>query len=82
MQMLLTIQEAADYLRVTARTLHRWRKQGQGPPCHKTGRKWLYDLAEVQTWVKQQPEQPATTIERLIADVERYLNKATKQETT
>ncbi len=55
MQTMLTTKEAAERLRVSVRTLMKWRKLGKGPPAHKTERKLLYDPDEVQGWLRRQP---------------------------
>jgi predicted site-specific integrase-resolvase len=55
MQMMLTSKEAAERLRVSIRTLMKWRKLGKGPPAHKAERKLLYDPDEVQAWIRRLP---------------------------
>ncbi|MBK8183547.1 MAG: helix-turn-helix domain-containing protein [Candidatus Competibacteraceae bacterium] len=55
METMLTTREAAEKLRVSVRTLMKWRKLGKGPPAHKTERKLLYSPGEVQDWLKRQP---------------------------
>lgn len=49
----MTRAELARYLCVTTRTVDRWRRSGL--PCHRPGGgrgRVLFDLAEVQAWVK------------------------------
>lgn len=53
---LMTSKETADSLRVTVRTLMKWKKLGKGPPCHKLGNRLRYDAADVAAWLKSQPE--------------------------
>lgn len=55
METMLTTKEATEKLRVSVRTLMKWRKLGKGPPAHKTERKLLYSPDEVQAWLKRQP---------------------------
>lgn len=44
---LLTV-EAADRLRVSCRTLERWRYEGVGPAYRKLGGRVVYPLASIQ----------------------------------
>lgn len=45
----LTAPEAADYLRVSVRTIQRWR--GVGLPFHKIGGRVLFRRSELDDWV-------------------------------
>lgn len=60
---LLTSKEAAETLRVTTRTLLKWRKAGKAPPSHPVGRKLLYDADELREWIKSREHR--LTIEAL-----------------
>jgi excisionase family DNA binding protein len=52
---LLTQDEAAEYLRVSPRTLQRWRTEaGMGPPWHRAGRRVLYKQRDLDAWLEQQ----------------------------
>jgi excisionase family DNA binding protein len=51
---LLTIDEAAVYLRVPVQTLRRWRAQGTGPAAAKIGKHLRYRPDELDRWVKEQ----------------------------
>jgi excisionase family DNA binding protein len=51
---LLTLEEAADYLRKPVDTLRYWRKLGRGPKAAKVGRTLLYRKAEIDRWVQEQ----------------------------
>ena len=42
--------EAADLLRVSERTLERWRVVGSGPPFRRFGRRVVYALTDLQAW--------------------------------
>jgi excisionase family DNA binding protein len=55
---LLTVPEAARYLRVTARTLDRWRLRGVGPPSLKlpSGAR-RYRRADLDAWLREQREE-------------------------
>ena len=46
----LTTKEAAERMRLTARTLANWRVKGEGPRFIKMGRKVLYPLAEIEAY--------------------------------
>ncbi len=51
----LTSDEAADYLRVSAKTLERWRVEGSGPQFFKAGpglrSRVLYRQSDLENWV-------------------------------
>ena len=51
----LTADEAADYLRVSAKTLERWRVEGSGPRFFKAGpglrSRVLYRQSDLEAWV-------------------------------
>jgi len=51
---LLTIDEAASYLRVPGDTLYKWRTQGSGPRAAKIGKHLRYRQAELERWVEEQ----------------------------
>ena len=45
--------EAADYLRVSERTLERWRVLGGGPKFRKFGRRVVYGTADLEAWADE-----------------------------
>lgn len=49
----LTDRETADLLRVTIRTMMRWRRSGNGPPYTRTGRRLLYSRREIEAWASK-----------------------------
>ncbi len=49
-QQFLTERETADLLRVSARTLQRWRLTGDGPPFCAFGGRRLYERRIVMSW--------------------------------
>ena len=49
---LLTTEEAARYLRLSARTLERYRVTGEGPRFLKIGRRVLYRQSDLDGWLK------------------------------
>jgi Helix-turn-helix domain len=54
----LTDTELADELRVHRSTLKRWRMSGTGPAFVKVGRRPIYMVAAVNTWLKRKEQQP------------------------
>lgn len=51
---LLTIEEAAEYLRLARPTLARWRCQGLGPAFVRLGSRIMYREADVAAFVERQ----------------------------
>jgi excisionase family DNA binding protein len=49
--MLFTQAEAADHLRLSERTLKRWRVSGSGPAFVKLGRRVLYRKLDLEEWI-------------------------------
>jgi excisionase family DNA binding protein len=49
---LATLAEVAAYLQVPAKTLHRWRSVGEGPPALKVGRHLRYRWPDVEAWLE------------------------------
>ncbi len=47
---LMTVQEIADYLRVTKKTIYRLLEQGN-IPATKVGRQWRFDKASIGKWL-------------------------------
>ena len=45
----MTLQETADYLRVTRSTIQRLLKHNQ-IPAFRIGRHWRFNIEEIQTW--------------------------------
>ena len=57
---LLTIQEAAAFLRTPVGTLRFWRSQGVGPASFKIGRRVHYWLSDILAWLDEQRGQHDT----------------------
>lgn len=51
MQIYYDAAECARSLGVSCSTLARWRVSGEGPTFYKVGRRVLYRVIEVETWV-------------------------------
>ncbi len=47
---ILTLEEVAEYLRVSERTVYDWANKGE-IPCGKLGTTWRFKRAEVERWV-------------------------------
>ena len=53
-QQFLTERETAKLLRVSARTLQRWRLTGDGPPFCAFGGRRLYGRGDLMSWAEAQ----------------------------
>lgn len=60
MSIWLTLEEAAEYLKMGRSTLYRLTGEGQ-MPAHKRGRVWRFDAAELDVWMRQGNEAPCIT---------------------
>lgn len=49
---ILTIEEVADYLRVSERTVYDWANKGD-LPCGKIGTTWRFKRVDIEAWVDQ-----------------------------
>lgn len=47
----LTLEEAAQYLKMGKSTLYDLARKG-GVPAHKMGREWRFDAEELDAWLK------------------------------
>lgn len=47
---IMTVQEVADLLRVSERTIYDWATNGQ-IPCGKIGTVWRFKRAEIESWI-------------------------------
>lgn len=51
---LVSHKQAAAYLGIAPMTLWHWNADGIGPPCHRISpKKVLYDLRELDIWVRE-----------------------------
>ena len=48
---LITRREAADYLRISPRTLEKWAVTGEGPPFYKIGSRTIYSAEDLEAWL-------------------------------
>ena len=77
---LMTVEEVADYLRVTEKTIYRLLRRGK-IPATKVGRQWRFQKAAIDEWLHQGSASKGATI--LVIDDEeaiRLLFKATLEE--
>lgn len=50
----LTLEQAAEYVKLSPRTLERFRRESKGPRCHRIGeKKFVYELAALDAWVQE-----------------------------
>lgn len=60
MREIMTVDEAADFLRVCRRTLEYMRRDGRGPSfVHLGGRRIGYRRSDIDQWIEQRTEQRA-----------------------
>jgi excisionase family DNA binding protein len=52
----LTSEEAAAYLKVSARTFETLRKAGEAPPGSKVGRQWRYRREALDRWLAEREQ--------------------------
>lgn len=55
---IMTVQEVAEFLRVSERTVYDWATHGV-IPCGKLGTTWRFKRSEVEKWVDEQLSAPA-----------------------
>ncbi len=58
---LMTLQEVANYLRVTTKTIHRLLER-RVIPAMKVGRQWRFDKASIEVWLRQNSIKRAANI--------------------
>lgn len=52
--------QAADFLKVSIRTLEDWRAKGKGPPFSQVGRKIFYDMDDLVGFLSSSKQYPAS----------------------
>jgi excisionase family DNA binding protein len=57
---ILTVKEAAAYLRVPVETMRQWRYKGTGPGHAKVGRHIRYRQAELDRWLAEREREAAS----------------------
>jgi excisionase family DNA binding protein len=80
MTRLMTVDEVADYLRVTEKTIYRLLERGN-IPATKVGRQWRFDTTSIDKWLRRNSAKTKASI--LVVDDEeivRLLLKETLEE--
>jgi excisionase family DNA binding protein len=76
MAKLMTVEEAADYLRVGKKTIYRLLKQGK-IPATRVGQQWRFNKASIDEWLHQKPAEIEANI--LIVDDEEIIRSLFKK---
>jgi predicted site-specific integrase-resolvase len=50
----LSIKEAADFIGVSRQTLDLWRMNAQGPAVHRVGKRVLYSIVDLHSFMADQ----------------------------
>ncbi len=50
---IMTLEEVADYLRISERTVYDWAQKGE-IPCGKLGTAWRFKRSDIEAWVDRQ----------------------------
>ena len=53
-EQLMSIDQVAEYLQMSTKTLYGWRCRKYGPPSYRLGNKVRYRPEEVRAWVDRQ----------------------------
>ena len=61
MAQLITLEEVANYLRVTEKTIYRLLDK-RGIPATRVGHQWRFDKAAIDTWLNQSSTEAGTSI--------------------
>jgi PTS system nitrogen regulatory IIA component len=73
---IMTIEEVAEYLRVSERTVYEWASKGE-IPCGKIGSAWRFKSSDIEAWVNKQLN---TDSHKKSDFVPMFLNKALSRE--
>ena len=73
---LMTVQEVADYLRVTEKTIYRLPKQGK-ISATRVGRQWRFNRASIDEWLLQKTAEAGANI--LVVDDEETIRSLFKK---
>jgi excisionase family DNA binding protein len=57
----MTLEEVADYLRVTKKTIYRLLER-RSIPSTRVGRQWRFDKAAIETWLRQKSAGTAVSV--------------------
>jgi len=78
MAKLMTVEEAADYLRVGKKTIYRLLKQGK-IPATKVGHQWRFKKASIDVWLLQIQKPVETRANILVVDDEEAIRSLFKK---
>jgi len=76
MAKLITVEEVADYLRVTEKTIYRLLDRGS-IPATKVGRQWRFDTASIDNWLQKNSVKAKASI--LVVDDEEIVRSLFKE---
>jgi excisionase family DNA binding protein len=76
MENLMTIEEAAAYLRVGKKTIYRLLKRGK-IPATKVGRQWRFNKSSIDEWLSKKPAETGANI--LVVDDEETIRSLFKK---
>jgi excisionase family DNA binding protein len=76
MAKLMTVEEAALYLRVGKKTIYRLLKQGK-IPATRVGQQWRFNKASIDEWLHQKPAETGANI--LVVDDEEIIRSLFKK---
>lgn len=62
---LLTVDDLAEYLQLSTKTIYRMLRRGQ-LPCYRVGNQWRFRKSIIDAWLEQDSE--ATTEARAVAE--------------
>jgi len=75
MEELVTVQEVADYLKMSTQTIYRFAQQGRIPAL-KVGNRWRFRPADIETWLQHQDDRaPSILVVDDDADIGRLFSK-------
>ena len=73
---LMTVEEMADYLRVTKKTIYRLLRRGN-IPATKVGKQWRFDRDLIDEWLRRKPGETEVSI--LVTDDEEVVRTLFKE---
>jgi len=84
---IMTVEEVAEFVRVSERTVYDWAKKGE-IPCGKLGSIWRFKRSEIYQWVndhlgsvRREPYNPPVALDNVLSPERvRFMEKATKNQ--
>ncbi|WP_293613022.1 helix-turn-helix domain-containing protein [Ponticaulis sp.] len=59
---IFTLSEAAEFLKISTKTLNRWDQQRIGPPRTKIGQTVYYQKSDIWDWIDRNKRTPVKTL--------------------